>query len=202
MANENNVIDSTAVETSVEFRIAKAIASVKRTSERLIGITVTDYTYFVLSYMATTVRPEPITPLERAVVGIINIDNNASLEEIGKILGFDIVHDAAERTMLLESIDKMKGYGMLEGDESYFSLTEKGKVFAEEGERPVTYNKAFELSYAPDHPEYMFLSNDFSSANRAIEKSDLPTFEMSLQEIKKFAEIQAPGVQNVQVCLL
>lgn len=198
MANENNVIDSTAVETSVEFRIAKAIASVKRTSERLIGITVTDYTYFVLSYMATTVRPEPITPLERAVVGIINIDNNASLEEIGKILGFDIVHDAAERTMLLESIDKMKGYGMLEGDESYFSLTEKGKVFAEEGERPVTYNKAFELSYAPDHPEYMFLSNDFSSANRAIEKSDLPTFEMSLQEIKKFAEIQAPGVQNAK----
>lgn len=198
MANENNVIDSTAVETSVEFRIAKAIASVKRTSERLIGITVTDYTYFVLSYMATTVRPEPITPLERAVVGIINIDNSASLEEIGKILGFDIVHDAAERTMLLESIDKMKDYGMLEGDESYFSLTEKGKVFAEEGERPVTYNKAFELSYAPDHPEYVFLSNDFSSVNRAIEKSDLPTYEMSLQEIKKFAEIQAPGVQNAK----
>lgn len=198
MANENNVIDSTAVETFVEFRIAKAIASVKRTSERLIGITVTDYTYFVLSYMATTVRPEPITPLERAVVGIINIDNSASLEEIGKILGFDIVHDAAERTMLLESIDKMKDYGMLEGDESYFSLTEKGKVFAEEGERPVTYNKAFELSYAPDHPEYVFLSNDFSSVNRAIEKSDLPTYEMSLQEIKKFAEIQAPGVQNAK----
>lgn len=198
MANENNVIDSTAVETSVEFRIAKAIASIKRTSERLIGITVTDYTYFVLSYMATTVRPEPITPLERAVVGIINIDNSASLEEIGKILGFDIVHDAAERTMLLESIDKMKDYGMLKGDESYFSLTEKGKVFAEEGERPVTYNKAFELSYAPDHPEYVFLSNDFSSVNRAIEKSDLPTYEMSLQEIKKFAEIQAPGVQNAK----
>ena len=198
MANENNVIDSTAVETSVEFRIAKAIASVKRTSERLIGITVTDYTYFVLSYMATTVRPEPITPLERAVVGIINIDNSASLEEIGKILGFDIVHDAAERTMLHESIDKMKDYGMLKGDESYFSLTEKGKVFAEEGERPVTYNKAFELSYAPDHPEYVFLSNDFSSVNRAIEKSDLPTYEMSLQEIKKFAEIQAPGVQNAK----
>ena len=118
MANDNNVIDSTVVETSVELRIAKAIASVKRTSERLIGITATDYTYFVLSYMATTVRPEPITPLERAVVGIVNIDNTATLEEIGKILGFDIVHDAAERTMLLESIDKMKGYGMLEGDKS------------------------------------------------------------------------------------
>lgn len=198
MANENNVIDSTIVETSVELRIAKAIASVKKTSERLIGITVTDYTYSVLTYMATTVRPEPITPLERAVVGIINIDNSASLEEIGKILGFDIVHDAAERTMLLESIDKMKGYGMLGGDESYFSLTEKGKVFAEEGERPVTYNKEFELSYAPDHPEYVYLSKDFSSVNRTIEKNDLPTYEMPLQEIKKYAEIQAPGVQNAK----
>ncbi|MCD8290149.1 MAG: hypothetical protein LUC91_01445 [Prevotella sp.] len=198
MANKDNVIESTDVETSVELRIAKAIASVKRTSERVIGITATDYTYSALSYMATTVRPEPITPLERAVVGIIDIDNNASLEGIGKILGLDIVHDVAEYTMLLESIDKMKGYGMLEGDESYFSLTEKGKVFAAEGERPITYNKSFEISYDPNHPEYLYLSNDFSSANRTIEKCDPPTDEMSLQEIKNFAEVQAPEVQNAK----
>lgn len=199
MANKDKeIIESTNVETSVELRIAKAIASVKRTSERVIGITTTDYTYLTLSYIATTVRPEPITPLERAVVGIINIDNNSSLVEIGKILGLDVVHDVAERTMLLESIDKMKGYGMLEGDESYFSLTEKGKVFAEEGERPVTYNKPFDISYDPNHPEYLYLQNDFSSSKNTIEKSDLPTNELSLQEIKSFAEVQAPGVQNAK----
>ena len=128
MEKNDNIKDTVAMETTVELRIAKAIASVKRTSERVIGITNIDYTYARLTYNGTTVRPEPITPLERAVVGIIDIDSDASLEKVGKILGLDIVHDNAEKDMLLEAINKMKGYGMLEGDESYFSLTEKGKV--------------------------------------------------------------------------
>ena len=202
MAKSNNEKESMQVETSVELRIAKAIASVKRTSERVIGITNMDYSYTHLTYIGTTVRPEPITPLERAVVGIIDIDGDASIENIGKILGFDVKHDIAEKNMLLESIDKMKGYGMIEGDESYFSLTEKGKVFAKEGERPVTYTKAFSISYDYKHPNYLYLDTDFSSSDvkksdSSISPSELNEFSgLDIQVIKSFAEVQAPSVQN------
>ncbi len=198
MEKNDNIKDTVAMETTVELRIAKAIASVKRTSERVIGITNIDYTYARLTYNGTTVRPEPITPLERAVVGIIDIDSDASLEKVGKILGLDIVHDNAEKDMLLEAINKMKGYGMLEGDESYFSLTEKGKVFAKEGERPVTYTKDFTISYDDKHPDYLYLDADFSFSkltNETIPISSTPALN-DIYTIKSFAEMQAPSVQN------
>ena len=191
------------VESTVELRIAKAIASIKRTSERVIGITKIDYAYTRLTYNGTTVRPEPITPLERAVVGIIDIDGDASLEKVGKILGFDVEHDIAEKDMLLEAIDKMKGYGMLEGDDSFFSLTEKGKVFAKQGERPVTYTKSFSISYDYKHPEYLYLDADFSASE--LKKADMSDSSKEIygvvsltdiQTIKTFAEVQAPSVQN------
>ena len=186
------------METTVELRIAKAIASVKRTSERVIGITNIDYTYERFTYNGTTVRPEPITPLERAVVGIIDIDGDASLEKVGKILGLDILHDNAEKDMLLEAINKMQGYGMLEGDESYFSLTEKGKVFAKEGERPVTYTKDFTISYDNKHPDYIYLDADFSSSKLVFETVPISstTALNDIHTIKAFAEMQAPSVQN------
>lgn len=203
MAKNDKEIEVMTVESTVELRIAKAIASVKRTSERVIGITKIDYAYTRLTYNGTTIRPEPITPLERAVVGIIDIDGDASLEKVGKILGLDVEHDVAEKDMLLEAISKMKGYGMLEGDESYFSLTDKGKVFAKEGERPVTYNKSFSIAYDYKHPEYLYLDADFSESE--VKKAD--AFDSSkeiyglvslsdIQTIKAFAEVQAPSVQN------
>ena len=192
-----------AVETTVELRIAKAIASVKRTSERVIGITSIDYSYARLTYNGTTVRPEPITPLERAVVGIIDIDGDASLEKVSKILGLDVEHDIAEKDMLLKAIGKMKGYGMLEGDDSYFSLTEKGKLFAKEEERPVTYTKYFSISYDYKHPDYLYLDADFSGSD--VKKADATDSSAHIGEtavihdietIKAFAEVQAPSVQN------
>lgn len=203
MTNNDKDIEVMEVESTVELRIAKAIASIKRTSERVIGITKIDYAYTRLTYNGTTVRPEPITPLERAVVGIIDIDGDASLEKVGKILGFDVEHDIAEKDMLLEAIDKMKGYGMLEGDDSFFSLTEKGKVFAKQGERPVTYTKSFSISYDYKHPEYLYLDADFSASE--LKKADMSDSSKEIygvvsltdiQTIKTFAEVQAPSVQN------
>lgn len=198
MEKNDNINDTVVMETTVELRIAKAIASVKRTSERVIGITNIDYTYERFTYNGTTVRPEPITPLERAVVGIIDIDGDASLEKVGKILGLDILHDNAEKDMLLEAINKMKGYGMLEGDESYFSLTEKGKVFAKEGERPVTYTKDFTISYDNKHPDYIYLDADFSSSKLVFETVPISstTALNDIHTIKAFAKMQAPSVQN------
>lgn len=198
MEKNDNIKDTAIMGTTVELRIAEAIATVKRTSERVIGITNIDYTYARLTYNGTTVRPEPITPLERAVVGIIDIDGDASLEKVGKILGLDVVHDNAEKDMLLEAINKMKGYGMMEGDESYFSLTEKGEVFAKEGERPVTYTKDFTISYDDKHPDYLYLDADFPSSKLANETIPISSTSAlnDIHTIKAFAEMQAPSVQN------
>lgn len=193
---ENN--DRTREESTVGLRIAETIAPIKRTSERVIGITKYEYPCTLLTYNGVTVRPEPITPLERAIVGIIDIDGETSLEKVGKILGLDIEYDNAEKDMLCEAIDKMRGYGMLEGDGFYFSLTEKGKVFAREGERPVTYSNSFTILYDDKHPDCRYLGVDFDTSKltkRAEVVSPATTLD-DIDTIKAFAEVQDPSVQN------
>lgn len=197
MENIEKNMDAVQIQSSVELRIAQAIADVKRTSERVIGITAIDYSFTKLSYKGTTVRPEPITPLERAVVGIIDIDGGVSFESLGAILGLDVAHDVAEKTMLSESIQKMQGYGIIEGDDTYLSLTEKGKIFASKGERPVTYEKAFDIYCDFKRPSYKYLTVDFS-ASRIMEKpiSIETACFLDLSTIQQLAEIQAPSIQN------
>lgn len=192
-------INTIEIEDSLELRVAKSIAAIKRTSERVVGITATDYNFLRIKYTGTTILPVPITPLERAIVGILDIDENGTFSGIGKILGLDVIHDIAEQSMLYEAINKMKGYGVLEGDESYLTLTPKGKIFAKEGERPETYNKNFEIFYDTAHVDYIYLSSDFEKSKKEICKLDetnAPTLE--IEPIRTFAEYQAPSVQNAK----
>lgn len=187
------------LEDSLELRVAKAIATIKRTSERVVGITATEYKFLQIKYNGTTIRPVPITPLERAIGGILDIDENGTFDGIGKILGLDVIHDIAEQSMLNEAINKMKGYGVLEGDESYLTLTPKGKIFAKEGERPETYEKKFEIFYDTTHPGYVHISSDYEKSKKEITKldnSDAPILD--IESIKSFAEYQAPAVQNAK----
>lgn len=187
------------IEDSLELRVAKSIATIKRTSERVVSITATDYKFLQIKYTGTTTRPVPITPLERAIGGILDIDESGTFAEIGKILGLDVIHDIAEQSMLNEAINKMKNYGVLEGDESYLTLTPKGKIFAKEGERPETYERKFEIFYDIAHKDYVYLSSDFEKSKKEIAKLDNSnTPILDIGAIKSFAEYQAPAVQNAK----
>lgn len=52
---------------------------------------------------------------EKAIVGIISIDGQTSLSNIGKILGLDIEHDIAEQKMIRNAIDSMIRYNLCDG---------------------------------------------------------------------------------------
>lgn len=192
-------LNTIEIEDSLELRVAKSIATIKRTSERVVGITATDYKFLQIKYSGTTIRPVPITPLERAIGGILDIDESGTFAGIGKILGLDVIHDIAEQSMLNDAINKMKGYGVLEGDESYLTLTPKGKIFAKEGERPETYERKFEIIYDTAHADYVYLSSDFEKSKKEITKLDNSyTPILDIEAIKSFAEYQAPAVQNAK----
>lgn len=198
-SDKKNINDNTtSQEETLELKIAKAVSLIKRTSERIVGLTSIDYQFEIIKYKGTTIRPVSITPLERAIVGIVNIDESGSLSSIGKILGLDVDHDMAEQAMLLESINKMKDYGVLEGDESYFALTEKGKVFANEGERPETYSKDFIIIYDAKHPSYKYLRADLEKAKLKKINDPGSNPEISFELIKDIAEVQAPAVQSAK----
>lgn len=94
----NNELVKVAEETSqsnedsnaVALRIAQMMANVKKISERIVGYVPFDYVFQAQTYHATSNRPAKITPLERAIVGILKVDSHQDLITIGEILGLDI----------------------------------------------------------------------------------------------------------------
>lgn len=190
------IIQSQENVNTVSLRIAQAMLNIKKISDRIIGYVQYDYSFLNQKFNAISNRPAKITPLERAVVGILKTDGSQDLITIGNILGFDVIHDSAEREILNHAIESMRTYGVLEGDDSYMSLTEKGKIFASTGERPETYKGSFELWIDPNHAQFTGLKNCLKAEN--IEDSDeiVEPFESSLDSIKLFAEQQASNFQT------
>lgn len=184
---------------SVSLRIAQTMASVKKISERIIGYIQYDYPFVCQKYNATSNRPAKITPLERAVVGILKVDGSQDFVTIGSILGFDVIHDIAEKEILNHAIESMRTYGVIEGDDSYMSLTEKGNIFASTGERPETYKGSFDLWIDPRHPQFTGLKNCFNV--KCIDDSNvlLDRIELPFDSIKEFAEQQASNFQTAKL---
>lgn len=181
---------------SVSLRIAQTMANVKKISERIIGYVQYDYSFVCQKYNATSNRPAKITPLERAVVGILKVDGNQDLVTIGNILGFDVLHDTAEKEILNHAIESMRTYGVIEGLDDYMSLTEKGNLFASSGERPETYKGTFDLWIDPKHPQFTGLKNCFKTENVEESENSEEKVELSLNSIKEFAEQQASNFQT------
>lgn len=184
---------------SVSLQIAQTMAGVKKISDRIIGYLPYNYSFVCQKFKATSNRPARITPLERAVVGILKIDGSQDLVAIGNILGLDVLHDTAEKEILNRAIESMRTYGVLEGDDSYLTLTDKGNIFASTGERPETYKGSFDLWIDPKHPNFTGLKNCL----KAEYVEDLTEYgdkiELSLDSIKDFAEQQASNFQTAKL---
>lgn len=94
------------------------------------------------TYFGTTQRPAKISAIEKGIVGILLIDGHSSFSTIGQILGLDVVNDKAEKSILSKALDGLRSFNAIEGDDDYIALTEAGKVYADKGERPDTYQKS------------------------------------------------------------
>ena len=63
------------------------------------------------------------------------VDETASFEKIGSILGLDVVNDKAEQSILRSAIETLRGFNAIEGDDSLIALTDGGHAYADKGER-------------------------------------------------------------------
>ncbi|MGC3977760.1 MAG: hypothetical protein QM751_05700 [Paludibacteraceae bacterium] len=196
LANKNNIANKTSnvpLIESFDIRLAKIIDSNKKISERIVGYFPLDLEICIGKYIGKSSKPAQITPLEKAVVGILLIDENSTFLEIGNILGLDTQHDNAEKKLLHDAIENMRNFGAIEGDESYLCLTPKGKIFAEKGERPDTYSGTFEIFIIEKRPDFPHLKNCLKIDK--IEKSDkTDDIQLSIEEIKHIAESQATNM--------
>ena len=196
----NNTPVAKKVQEPISSRIAKAVYEAKRISERIVGYISYEIKFVRATYDGKTQRPAKITALEKGIVGILLIDETSSFEKIGAILGLDVTNDMAEQSILRNAIELLKGFGAIEGDDSCYGLTNEGRVYADNGERPDSYTKSFDLFVDLSHPSWLDIKNGIGENYKYIEEINTPCedINLDLEMIKSYAENQAQDVHFPQ----
>lgn len=196
----NKVSTLKKVQEPIGTRIAKAVFGAKKISERIFGYISYDIKFVRAVYHGKTQRPAKITALEKGIVGILLVDETASFEKIGSILGLDVVNDKAEQSILRSAIETLRGFNAIEGDDSLIALTEGGHAYADKGERPDTYTKDFDIFVDTSHPSWYNIKNCIGDNVKKIEEINTPCDDLNLEldQIKAYAEQQAQDVHFPQ----
>lgn len=197
---KTNKKQQVAIVESLDTKIAKAVYAEKKISERIIGYFPYELQFVKATYFGTTQRPAKISAIEKGIVGILLIDGHSSFSTIGQILGLDVVNDKAEKSILSKALDGLRSFNAIEGDDDYIALTEAGKVYADKGERPDTYQKSFDIFVDSDHADWKTIKNALSTVNEHIKFINTKCEDLSLtiDEIKEYAAVQAQDVHYPQ----
>ena len=196
---QNNTAPKKAQEP-IGSRIAKAVFEEKKIAERIFGYISYDINFVKATYAGKTQRPAKITSIEKGIVGILLVDETSSFDKIGLILGLDVINDKAEQSILRTAIETLRGFNAIEGDDSCMALTDAGRTYAEKGERPDTYSKAFDIYVDKSHMSWLNIKNCIGDNLLKINEINTPceNLNLSLEEIKQFAECQAQDVHFPQ----
>lgn len=194
--------------SKTDIEIYEELFQVKTITEKYLGYTSFDWVYSSIKYQADCTLAIPFNLFDKVIVGILLVDDKLSIEQLGEILGMNLINkpesqqykDEAEFDILRIALDNLKDYDMIEiGDTSYSSckLTKDGKAFAEKGYKfKVDEKRPFHLFY--DHT-----TNNHLNAKKELELlkgKPIPLIsefdfsdELLMQQI---AEVQVPEIHN------
>lgn len=197
---KNNKKQQNAIVESLDTKIAKAVYAEKKISERIVGYFPYEFQFVKATYFGTTQRPAKISAIEKGIVGILLIDGHSSFGTVGQILGLDVVNDKAEKSILSKALDGLRSFNAIEGNDDFIVLTEAGKVYADKGERPDTYQKSFDIFVDMNHTGWKTIKNALSAVNDNISfiNTKCENISLNIDEIREYAAVQAQDVHYPQ----
>ena len=192
-STQDIVTETLTIETPVEIKLISCVSKQKLLIENIIGFTDYNWNYSVAKFHGSCSQPVKFSVFDEIISKILLI-KEMPLAEIGQILGFNI-SDEAEKNILLSAIADLKNDKMLDGDESYYWLTDTGKQYAKNGVKFSTFERDFEL-YIDSTTGYTgncrkVFERLKSQKQDQFVKDNLPK---NLEEVKPLAEIQAPEI--------
>ncbi len=201
--------------SKVDYDINEKIIHNKKLTEIYIGYEEFEWYYAKVRYSATCTKAIDFTLFDKTICGILLVEDHLSLEELGTILGFNVIDnpsdnpserkykDIAEYEILKDALNSLEEYGMIEGGDIYFShckLTEIGKEYLKKGKKfKVDENEEFDLYFD-------FISKDHSKAKENFEymkgeeikniNCDIDFNDESF--LKSFCQSQIPDIYNTE----
>ena len=191
-----------------DIELYKVIFSDIKLTEKYLGFVPFDWFYSVVKYKAECTIGEDFDLFDKTIVGILMVEERLSLEEIGDILGLNVINDPenqryrdeAEYEILVFALEGLRNYGMLETSDIYYSecrLTEIGREYAEKGRKfRVESDKEFLLFYDHTGGDHSNAKNMFSGLRGSAGKLDDDFNFLDESLMKELALVQASEIYD------
>jgi len=197
--------------SGLDLAIYQALFQQKKITKKYLGKVDYEWYFSEIHYNADCTVSIPFDLFDKTIVGILLVDEVLSIEEIGDILGMNIVHkpeyqqyrDEAEFDILRMALDNLYQYQMIEiGDTSYSScrLTMIGREYAKKGRKfTVENNKHFSLIFDHTSQSHLDAKSLFENLKGKSQTSLVKDFDF-LDEVlmKQIAIKQANEVYDEQ----
>lgn len=184
----------------------------KKVTEVFLGTLKVNWDFLKVNYKANCTEALPLNFLEKMVCGIVELEHNCGLNQLGAIMGLNVVddpshlkfRDQAEVEILLETLKTLKNFEMITADEDFnnVELTTIGHEYYEQGRKFIKgQEKGFTMFYD-------FMSSNHNNAKHLFEKivadgnsstnEDCIPFDKE-DFVKQFAESQIPDYYNKEI---
>ncbi|BDS09577.1 hypothetical protein [Aureispira anguillae] len=196
----------------LEYNILKAIRTHKQVTEVYLGFLEFSWEFSLAEYSATCIEAIDLSLLDKAICGLLQVEDSLSLEKIGNILGFNVedkpnekkYKDLAEYELLREGIQHLCDFEMIECNDIHFSecrITQTGREYAGKKKKFRTIEeKVFSLFFDVEggiHKNAKKLFGNKLGSSVEVPLSDSIDYEDEAF-VKSFATHQIPGIYDLE----
>lgn len=196
------------IKANINHKIYNALYHEKKLTEFYIGSMPFQWNYTIAHYTAELTEAVDFTLFDKVICGILQLDEVASLEAIGTILGMNVVDnpnekqylDPAEREILVVALQLLEEYEMITTGNTYYSkcrLTGTGKEYAQKEQKfKVTNDIPFTLYFDNFSEQHQFAQQRFQNLTgiRSNFEQDLNLLDENL--MRQIAKVQQPNIYN------
>lgn len=197
---------------NIDYELFEVIKKDKKLTDIYIGYDEINWNFAVADYKATFTKAEEFTLFDKVICGLLKIEDHLSLEEIGEILGFNVIDDSnnkkykdnAEYEILLDALKSLQAYEMIDGGDAFYSycmLSDLGREYVAKGKKfTFLKNQVFKLYFDKVTNNHTSAKEDFEFLSKELDtNSDDGTIDYENEDyLKEFAEYQRPEIYNTK----
>lgn len=196
--------------SKLDIDIYGALYQQKSITEKFLGDVSFGWHYSLVSYNADCTEGYPFDLFDKVIVGILQVDKELNIAQIGEILGMNVVHDPAnqrykdeaEFDILRGAIDRLVDFKMIETGDIYYNscrVTDIGREYAAKGRKfKFVGNKEFAVYYdntSGNNNQAKELFSKFNISGQYVTRPEVYQNEIQLKEI---CIVQQPEIYNLE----
>ncbi|MBS1586712.1 MAG: hypothetical protein JSS82_14345 [Bacteroidetes bacterium] len=174
--------------STLDLDIYSAFYQQKKITEKYLGHIPFTWNYSLVSFNADCTEGLSFDLFDKVIIGILLVDEELSITQIGEILGMNVVHDPAnqkykdeaEYDILRAAIDSLVAFKMVETSDIYYDscrITDIGREYAAKGRKfKFVGNKEFALYFdntSGNHAQAKELFSRYNLAGKSLHQSDV-----------------------------